>query len=189
MSISRRTAHSFLTQCQLGREGIASKRLYPATAARSSSPIPWRSPSSRLACTFARTTETSARSTVRLNAYKGSSFQRRECLLFTCSDYSGNDDTGLGPDVLDVVAVEIATAANFAAGGACRACGCARKPTRREFAFDDIGSRQTGDAEERRQIFGIAQCRGGLAVRKNACAAIYWLCGPHFRTRLTGKVC
>src|SRR6516164_10472048 len=117
MSISRRTADSFLTQCQLGREGIASKRVYPATAARSSSPIPWRSPSSRLACTFARTTETSARSTVRLNAYKGSSFQRRECLLFTCSDYSGNDDTGLGPDVLDVVAVEIATAANFAAGG------------------------------------------------------------------------
>ena len=58
-------------------------------------------------------------------------------------------------------------------GQACRACGCARKPKRREFAFDDIGSRQTGDAEERRQIFGIAQCRGGLAVRKNACAAIY----------------
>jgi len=68
-------------------------------------------------------------------------------------------------------------------GQACRACGCARKPTRREFAFDDIGSRQTGDAEERRQIFGIAQCRADvgnapvdlviLAVRKNACAAIY----------------
>ena len=47
-------------------------------------------------------------------------------------------------------------------GQACRACGCARKPTRREFAFDDIGSRQTGDAEERRQIFGIAQCRADV---------------------------
>ena len=47
-------------------------------------------------------------------------------------------------------------------GQACRACGCDRKPTRREFAFDDIGSRQTGDAEERRQIFGIAQCRADV---------------------------
>ena len=47
-----------------------------------------------------------------------------------------------------------------------------RKPTRREFAFDDIGSRQTG--KKRRQLFGIAQCRVGNApVRKNACAAIY----------------
>jgi hypothetical protein len=45
------------------------------------------------------------------------SSRRREWLLFTCSDYSGNDDTGLGPDVLDVVAVEIATAVNLAAGG------------------------------------------------------------------------
>src|SRR6516225_6754951 len=49
-----------------------------------------------------------------------------------------------------------------------------RKPTRREFAFDDIGSRQTG--KKRRQLFGIAQCRadvGNAPVRKNACAAIY----------------
>ena len=36
------------------------------------------------------------------------------------------------------------------------------QPTRREFAFDDIGPRQTGDAEERREIFGIAQCRADV---------------------------
>src|SRR6516225_12327211 len=38
-----------------------------------------------------------------------------------------------------------------------------RQPTRREFAFDDIGSRQSRDAEERCQIFGIAEC--GADVR------------------------
>ena len=78
-------------------------------------------------------------------------------------------------------------------GQACRACGCARKPTRREFAFDDIGSRQTGDAEERRQIFGIAQCRadvGNAPVRKNACAAIYYgFAGPILEPGWPGKFC
>src|ERR1700746_129631 len=36
------------------------------------------------------------------------------------------------------------------------------QPTRREFVFDDIGPRQAGNAEERREIFGIAQCRADV---------------------------
>ena len=32
------------------------------------------------------------------------------------------------------------------------------QPTRGEFAFDEMGSRQTGDAEERCEIFRIAEC-------------------------------
>ena len=37
------------------------------------------------------------------------------------------------------------------------------QPTRREFAFDETGSRQTGNTEERCEIFRIAEC--GADVR------------------------